>query len=369
MIKMSRRLLVLWLGLVVGCGGAAPSPEPTAPTARSTAAATAQTAQTAKVAEVAVSAPTSPPVPTASPTPTPPPTVSVRLGLPRVSLGTWQIDVAEREGFFRQQGIAVERADEEYERATDGVDRGSRDVALVSTAAVVGAVKEGQDLVVVAGAVNRAAYSLIAARDVEDIAGLSGKALAVRDPTDVTAGVLLRMLDAAGLSGRRRLIAFEDAGLRVAAITNGTVGASLVDPIRAAPLQAKGFKTLVNAFESVPELQAEVFAVRRDWASQNQERLVRFLSAVVAADRWIYAPGNRQAAIDVLADTARLTVPEAALIHEQYVEKVGAIPRNGEVDEAGLRTVVDILAEIDALPPPLPDPAPMVDQSYLRRAQ
>ena len=289
---------------------------------------------------------------------------------PPGSLGAWQVDVAERKGFFRQHGVSVERAQEEEDTAIEALVGGGRDVALVTAATIAGAVRDGQEVVMVAGAVNRAAYSFIGARGVDDMGGLIAKVVGVRDPKDITTALLRRIIRRGGLGDDAyRIFAFPDSGMRAAAIANGTAAGSLVEAPRAARLQASGFKTLGNAFEVVPDFQAEGLAVRADWARQNSDRLVRFLRAVAAADRWLYAPENHREAVDILAGTVRLTSTEAEWIYEQYVEKLPAIPKNGELEEPGVRVVVDLLAELEALPPPLPDPAKLVDTSYIQRAR
>jgi NitT/TauT family transport system substrate-binding protein len=290
--------------------------------------------------------------------------------VPPSSLGAWQIDVADRKGIFQRQGIAVERVPDEAKNVADALNAGKSDVALVSTEAVVRASRAGQSLTMVAGALNRAAYSLIATRGVEDIGGLKGRPIGVRDPEDITAVIANRMLKARGLDeADYRLIGFEDIGVRAAAVANGSVGASLLDPASAARLEADDFRWIGAASGDVPDFQAEVLATRADWARQNEQLLVRFLKAIVEADRWIYEARNRQEAVDILASTLTLSPAQAGGVYEQYVERVPSIPREGELDAPGVRAVIELLAETEAIRPPLPDPARMTDVSYLQKAK
>ncbi|MBA2447685.1 MAG: ABC transporter substrate-binding protein [Chloroflexi bacterium] len=356
-------LLPLALCLMLGCGTPPTAVSPTAATVATPIAAQPTTAVSAPTATAA-------PAPTVSPSPTPTPLVSVRLVAPPMALGSWQVDVADRKGFFREQGLFLERAEAEEDKAIVALVQRARDVALLSTPTIAGAVRDGEGVVMVAGAVNRAAYSLIGARDAEDLGGLIGKSVGIRDSKDVTTAILRRTTKAGGLGeAAYQLLAFPDPNVRAAALVNGTVGGSLVDAPRAARLQVRGFKTLGNAWAAVPDYQDQGLAVRADWAGENSDRLVRFLRAIVAADRWIYAPENRDESIGILAATLRMTAAESGRLYEQYVEQAPAIPRNGEIAEAGVRVVVEMLAELQALPPPLPDPARLVDTSYLQRAR
>ena len=55
--------------------------------------------------------------------------------------------------------------------------------------------------------------------------------------------------------------------------------------------------------------------------------------------------------------------------YELLVEKAQAIPRNGEVNAAGVRTVVDFLIEADGLKRPGPDPARLIDSTALEKGR
>ncbi len=163
-----------------------------------------------------------------------------RLGAPGGTLGTWQVEVAERNGFFQAQRVAVERGQQPAGRLVEALAGGSRDIVVVPADVVIRAAADGQAVVMVGGAVNRAAFTLVAARDVVDVAGLQGKLVGVRDTDDGTAALARAILSAKGLGDADyRLVPFEDVAVRAAAVANGTVGASLLDAARAARLEAQ----------------------------------------------------------------------------------------------------------------------------------
>ena len=289
--------------------------------------------------------------------------------VPPDALGTWQLEVAARKGYFQQQGLAVERSQEPIGRIAEALESSGREVALVTTEALVRAVADGRDLAMVAGAVNRAAFTLVLAKGVEDAGGLAGKVVGVRDTAGVTAVLARRMLRRQGLGeADYRLFGFAEPALLAAAVVNQTAGGSLLDTVQASRLEVGGFKPLGRAFEAVPEFQAEGLVVRREWAGQNEDRLVRLLRAVVQANRWTYAPANRREAVEILASTARLAGGEADEVYERYVVQAPAVPREGEIEEAGVQTVLDLLAEAD---PELarPERAALVDTTYVSRAR
>lgn len=351
----------------IGClpGAATPTAAPTKPVAPSPPAPASPAAKP--------SPPPSPvvlPSPSPSPSPSPEPLTRIRLAAAAPSLGGWAIEVADQNGYFQAQRLAIEEVREEPGKLADALNARAADIALAPTEMIVRGTRSGQSLVMVAGAVNRAAFSLIAARDVPDFGALKGKLIAVRDPKDSSAAILKRILRARGVGEQDvRLIGFEDGGTRAAAVANGTVGAALLEAGPAARLEASGFAVLTRAADVVPNFQAEVLAVRADWARQNEQTLVRFLRAIIQADRWINAPANNREAIDILAGVLKLTTVEAGRVYDYHVDRLSAIPREGELEQPGVRAVLELMAEIDALRPPLPDPARLTDTSYLLRAR
>ena len=94
----------------------------------------------------------------------------------------------------------------------------------------------------VAGLVNKATHTLIAARDVPDFGALKGKPVGHLDAKSASAAILKRILKAKGIpESESPLLTFPDPGVVGAAVANGTVGASLVDPPRAGRLRISGF--------------------------------------------------------------------------------------------------------------------------------
>lgn len=254
--------------------------------------------------------------------------------------------------------------------AAEDVEKRERDVGVVATDRLIQVGRNGQNLVMVAGLVNKSTHSLIAAKDVADFAGLKGKPIGYLDEKSASSAVLKRIMKARSISeSDSRLLTFPDAGVVGAAVANGSVGASLVDPLRAGWLRNNGFKVLVESSDVVKDFQAEGLVVRPDWARQNEDALTRLIRATILAERWIGNGANKSAAIQQLAGSLGLNQAEAAIIYGQYVETLKAIPAEGDIDQAGVRGVVDLLSEINAAGDPRPDPARLTDTSFLQRAK
>lgn len=227
-----------------------------------------------------------------------------------------------------------------------------------------------QEMIAVAGAVNRAAYAIIGGPDSGQIGDLKGKPVGTGPADGALHQLTRRALKSRGLAdGDLKLLAFPKPDLQAASVMNGTAVAALVDAAYSARLQASGLKLLGQAYDLVPEFQSDVVATRPDWAFQNEAVAVRFVRALIAADRWIAEPRNKIEAVDLLATSLGVTSVEAGRAYEQYVERAGAIPKASEVDVAGARAVLDMLIESGAIKQPAPDVTKIVDGTYTAKAR
>jgi ABC-type nitrate/sulfonate/bicarbonate transport system substrate-binding protein len=374
---LARWLVLALAALLTGCQFISPpTPTPAQPASSTATGAPSPTGATAPPPAPAApgqspSPAASPPPASPSPSPSPVARVAVRV-VTGQTLGGWVLDVADRQGFLASQNLALDKVVEdpgETKAAADVAGR-ARDVGVVATDRFMREARDGQALLMVGGLVNKVTMSLIAARDVPNVADLKGKLIAYRDPEDATTAVLKRVLRAKNIADPDvRLMPFPDPGVVGAAVANGTVGASWVGPAQSARLRTAGFQWIGEGTDIIKDFQAEGIVVRPDWARQNEDTLLRLLRSVLLAERWIATPGNRDAAVALLASTLRVTSQDASLLFEQYVEKAQAIPREGDIDQAGIRGVADLLAEINVLKPPLPDPVRLADTTYLQRAK
>jgi NitT/TauT family transport system substrate-binding protein len=284
----------------------------------------------------------------------------------------WHHYVAQAMGFFDSQHLDVEISyGENSSRVTQALASGSVDLAGPSPDSVINAAEQGgSNLVILAGDINKIAYTLIVGRDIRSYADLRGKTLAVPGLQEGSAVVLKRMLAVNGLrDDDYSFIPVGGTANRASAVVNGTAAGALIGQPQDFRLIAEGMPSLGVSTDAVPFYQFDVITGRRDWAQRNSDLVVRFLRAMVQADRWLYDPANRDRAAQIAADALKLTHDEGLRSYDLLITQTEAIPRQGEVSMPGMQTVIEIMAEIGLLQPPLPSPDKYVDFSYLSRAQ
>ncbi len=292
----------------------------------------------------------------------------------------WPIFVAQDKGFFAREGLEVD-----YSRARNSgtqlvnLIEGKTDIAMTSVDNII-AYQEGQgerstsvkpNLVVFLGVNNGARFNFIVAPEIKTFADLKGKALAVDALTAGYAFVLQEMLLRNGLKpGDYKLISAGGSRDRWGALQKKeAVGALLNDPYDA-EAQAAGFKLLANAGEYIGRYQGSVGATRRDWAAKNEDTLVRYIRAYVAAVDWLYDPKNKDEAKEVLKKRQeRMT---AADLEESYKELVdpkhGTLNKKAAIDLEGVRTVLKLRSQFAQPKKNLTDPRKYYDPKYYEKA-
>ena len=119
----------------------------------------------------------------------------------------------------------------------------------------------------------------------------------------------------------------------------------------------------------MPEFLYTVTAARRSWAARNPDVVVRYVRGLAASFRFIRDPANRAAVVQAIVETTGVSAAVAGQTLALYFEpERKVLPRQGEIDPAGLASVIAFMAEAGQLKAPLPAPERFADLQYLRLA-
>jgi ABC-type nitrate/sulfonate/bicarbonate transport system substrate-binding protein len=149
------------------------------------------------------------------------------------------------------------------------------------------------------------------------------------------------------------------------ALSSGKTDASIL----AVPISFRAIDTGLNLIGKVsdvfPNYLLSCFSVRRRWAAEHREEVVRFLKAVLQARRWIEE--NPNDASEFLAKDLKLDIKVARRGLDYYLENRAWEPDLG-IDVEGLKPVIETYAEQAQLKGPVPGPEKYLDLSYLKEA-
>jgi ABC-type nitrate/sulfonate/bicarbonate transport system substrate-binding protein len=293
--------------------------------------------------------------------------------------GGWNLPlwVAQRQGFFEQQGLAVQLSFTPSSAVLiNGLMSGRFDLGLASIDNLV-AYQEGQgdgtplqdpDLVAVMG-VDNGFLSVVAQRSLLTMADLRGHKLAVDSLNTGFAFVLRELLQANGVAESE--VTFVRGGateLRFRGLLAGSYDATLLRTPFDILAAEKGLHVIATADALGPYLGTSGM-VRRSWARSHASTLIGFLRAYRSAMSWLADPAHLGVAEALLvANISDMTPDLARPAAATLLAERGGLLRNLEIEPAALRTVLALRLKYGQPPRTLGDVDRYIDMSYRARA-
>jgi ABC-type nitrate/sulfonate/bicarbonate transport system substrate-binding protein len=129
--------------------------------------------------------------------------------------------------------------------------------------------------------------------------------------------------------------------------------------------KAEGFTQLATATKVIGHYQGDVAAARRSWAAANKDMVIAYIRAYVEAIDWLYEHANRDEAVRIL----RKNVPQmsqdlAERSYDELLDPQDGFFRQGRIDMAGLKTVLELRSRYGKPTKLLDDPMKYYDPSY-----
>ncbi|MBZ5541527.1 MAG: ABC transporter substrate-binding protein [Acidobacteriia bacterium] len=270
--------------------------------------------------------------------------------------------VAEKQGILARHGIAMQL--EVMPNSNDlrgALASGKADVAYAAVDNAVAMVElAGADVLIVMGG-EGSLNELIVQPGIKSISDLRGKILIVDAPNTAYALQLKKILLSKGLQAGRdyeikpvgatpqRLVAMRE---------HKEYAASMLAPPTSILAQRAGFVSLGSTQELIGPYQAGGAFVLRPWARAHADLLANYLAAYVEAQRWLLAPANKQAVIDLLMQDAHLPADVAAETYQLEVSSPGGWAQDARFDLQGFQNVLKLRAEVEGQwggKPPAPE--------------
>lgn len=279
--------------------------------------------------------------------------------------------VAQRKGFFARERLAVSMVPlMGTTHMVAALDKGDVDATGTALPYMIRAVLKGSDAAAVIGGVANTIYSLIAKPDIHTIADLKGKVVALSAPPD-TITLSTRMLLAKGglKDGDYRTEQIIGSTQRGACLAGGACDAVPLGQPDDIVFQTKGFHKLGDSLEVMPNLQFNVIAVRRSWAATHSDAVVALARAYGATFRYLRDPANRADVTKMVVEITGTNEQVARAVLALYYEPDrGVMPKQGEINTAGVGKVLALLADAGQIGKPVPAMERFVDLQYLKAA-
>lgn len=302
---------------------------------------------------------------------TKPERATVRWGQAVYSGAYWAIYAGQKQGFFEEENIdlkvSIIPSSPNLVAAAEG---GSLDMFAAAGDTLVAAIAGGADVRLVAGIQRVSALQFVAGKDIKDAKDLAGATLGATNLTSSDALFAKQFVEKnAGVAkDDYKVIAVGTFPQRAASLQEGQIqGAMLTEPWTS-ELEAQGLPVLGTAEESIgTNFNFINVAVKRDWAEQNRDVVVRFLRAYNKAVDWLMDPANKEAALALLTDpTVKLKPEQAEATYNRFIapsEKV----LSAELTDEDVATAIR-LAKGANVPNATDDTSAYADLSFAQEA-
>jgi NitT/TauT family transport system substrate-binding protein len=256
------------------------------------------------------------------------------------------IYVAQDQGFFRKYGVDLNFIQ---------VRNGPVGMAALSagesqfhwgsvTAANLGAIAEGADIVFLAGLINKLTGAFVVNPKIKSPAELKDKSLGVNSLSGGSWIFTMLTLDYWGLDPKRDGITIRTLGadgVRSEAMSTGVIDGCQIGYTFAALLQNKGFRILADLEKLAIPYQGSGILTRRSFIAASPTIVENVLRGVLDSVAFIRIPANKPQVIKSLARGLRLGRLEDA--EEGYQSIVGLYERKIYPSVDGIRNVIRLL--------------------------
>jgi NitT/TauT family transport system substrate-binding protein len=283
-------------------------------------------------------------------------------------LGFAPLWVASGMGFLKREGLDSEvTAIRGTAPTMQALVSDSIYVALAANDGAIGLVEKGMDIAMIAGG-SKTTHMIVGAKKFKTYEDLRGATIGSSTLTSGTAFLLKRVLKTHGLEYPKdyTLISVGGSGPAFTALSSGNIDAAILAVPISFRAQEMGFNLIGKVTDVFPNYLLSSFSVRRQWAVEHRQEVVRFLKAVLHARRWLEE--NRKAGAEVLAKELEMK-PKLAEQGLDYYLTHRAWEPDLNIDLDGLKTVVEIYGEQADIQGPISSPEKYVDLTYLKQAR
>ena len=264
----------------------------------------------------------------------------VTIATPSRGLFEFPVVVAMRKGFYKDEGIDVDKVQMQPALGVKALISGDVDYLLAWGSALRAAVT-GVPVKAVVGIAGRPLHVLIALPEIKTPKDLKGRVIGVDSiagTVDYLARVAVRHF---GLEPERdvQIIVTGESPTRLAALHSGAIDATPIDVAFAVKAEDEGFRRLVYLGDLI-ELPLSGIAVTDQKLQTHREQVRKVVRATMRGTR--YFKQNRNDTVQMLADYLRITPMQAA---KAYDTSVNSFSNDGMISDKGVLLDVQLTKE------------------------
>jgi len=264
----------------------------------------------------------------------------IAIATPSRGLFEFPVVVAMRKGFFKSEGLDVDKIQMQPAIAVKALVSGDVDYLLAWGSALRAAVT-GVPIKAVVGLAGRPLHVLVARPEIKSPKDLKGKIIgvdSVAGTVDYLSRVAVRHF---GFEPDKdvKIIVTGESPTRLAALHAGSIDATPIDIAFAVKAEDEGFHRLVYLGDLI-ELPLSGIAVMNQKLQAQREQVKRVVRATVRGTK--YMKQNRGETVQMLADYLRITPAQAA---KAYDASINSFTDDGIISDKGVQLDVQLTKE------------------------
>ncbi len=264
----------------------------------------------------------------------------VAIATPSRGLFEFPVVVAMRKGYFKDEGIDVDKVQMQPAVAVKALVSGDVDYLLAWGSALRAAVT-GVPIKAVLGMVSRPLHVLVARPEIKTPKDLKGKIIgvdSVAGTVDYLSRVAVRHF---GMEPERdvKIIVTGESPTRLAALHAGSIDATPIDIAFAVKAEDEGFKRLIYLGDLI-ELPLSGIAVTDQKLRAQREQVKKVVRAALRGTRFLKQ--NRAETVQMLADYLRITPAQSA---KAYDAAINSFTDDGIISDKGVSLDVQLTKE------------------------
>ena len=262
---------------------------------------------------------------------------NLRVAYPSLNTSVFSLIIAQKEGYFKEEGLNVELLSIRGEIAIRTTLSGDVDFFTNAGSALAAAVR-GVPVRLITVFQDKPGWDLIASPEIKSVSQLRGKNIAIMSPEGSLAVVAREILRKNGIDPTKdvNLVVMGGDEVRFPALQTKSISATLFNTAMSLRAQKEGFSKLANAAEYANLVEGGL-ATSQEKIKQGPEKIFRFVRASLKGLNYYVA--KREASIKYMMDNLRMKDRE--LVSSIYDIQTRLVLKEGFSDDKVLQSMID----------------------------
>lgn len=259
----------------------------------------------------------------------------IKIGVANYNLSNLTVGVAQKKGFFKEEGIESEIIAMRTNVVIAALMSGDLDYSTL-IGSIVGAAVRGSPLKLIAVSVDRPPLYLVTHPRIKSPSQLKGSTIGIGSYGTNVDLVARRVVKYFGIDPEKdiRVLAVGSSAARLAALQQGIVDAVVVAPPDELKGKKLGFNVLVKT-EEIVRFPYNGVGTSVKKLEQKPDEVIRRLKAIIKANRYIRR--NREGTVEVLVDWAKSSREDAVASYDSAYK---SFSEDGSINEDDIKTLI-----------------------------